>query len=58
MGRDDRVLAATESRMGRPKSLARGVATRDGWYDMVRQVVESSDLLVLGRNDRRATEDG
>ena len=58
VGRDDRVLAATARRSSRPQSLARGVATRDGGHDMVRQVVVSSDLLVLGRTDCRAIEVG
>ena len=56
MGRDDRVIAAIASWTGRPQSLARGVARRDGGYNMVRQVVVASDLLVLGRTDRRTIE--
>ena len=58
VGRDARVLAATASRAGRPQSLARDVARGDGGHDMVRQVVVSSDLLVLGRTDCQAIEVG
>ncbi len=56
VGRDDRILAATARRTGRPQSLARGVARSDGGDDVVRQVVVSSDLLVLDRTDCRAIE--